>query len=242
MRRGKEAHERAQREAGVTHDLDEVFDALSRVGGRVVWTSRLCTRYLGIRGEPDIIETSRPAPDRIYLRVTELKSHPNRRRSYWNQAVAYALMLSYRQLITDGRVFYDELPVDRSFSVDVDFKFRYYDDPRYVPKTFPLIRDWKFVGKGEGGFHPDGTPIGAEYVWGLKRTRRKFSGLLNVRRIEDIAQCPRCPPIDSRQSTLNGGKVQPSELCWGWPYCRDDLLAPQTKQIKLGRWVRRRKS
>jgi len=223
---GREAHERIQREAGVTRDLGEVFDAMSRVGESATWTARLCSRYLGIRGEPDVIRTQRLTPDKIRHLVTEIKGSPNARRSYFFQVIAYALMLSYRQLTTNGIQFYDELPLDRSFSVDVDFQFRYYRQPDYKQPAQPLIRDWKFV--GNRGF-----------IWGLKRTRRKFSGLLNVKQVSEIERCAYCPSMDSKASTLNGGKTQPSELCYFWSHCRDDLLAPRSKQLKLGRWVRR---
>jgi len=239
MRAGKEAHERLDVEHGVVHDLDKVFEALRNVGGTIRWSARLCSRLDGIRGQPDMVESTRVAPDKIYHKIIEWKSHPSRHRKYFPQAVAYALIMSYPRVIADGLYFYDHISPTQSFSVDIDFEFRYYETG--YTRSYQFVRDNKFIATGEDGFWPDGRPYGAEYVFGVKRLIKKFSGLTRVKQIRDISRCGFCEPLDNPKSVINGGDARGEDLCHVWPLCRDDLLlSKRTTQGKLGRWVRRK--
>lgn len=240
MRRGSEIHERLNREHGVTRNLDEVFEALSRPGGSIKWSARLCSRLDGIRGQPDWVESTRVALDRITHQIVEWKSHPPQHRKPFSQAVGYALILSYPRMIADGIYFYDHISTKQSFSVDIDFEFRFYDFG--TPWSHKFVRDWKFIQQGEDGSWPDGTPYGAEFVFGVKRSIKKFSGLGRVRNISEIPRCGYCPPLDSPKSTLNGGTEQPDDLCFVWNLCRSDLLAPKTKQRRLTSMYRKRQT
>jgi len=232
MRRGKEIHEQLCREQGVTEDLREVFNALGVVGRTVLWSARLCSRADGIRGQPDWVESTRVAPDRIYHLVVEAKSHPHPHKKYFPQAVSYSLMMSNPRVIANGLYFYDHIPTDRNFNVDVDVELYFYHTGRR--KHYDFVRDWSFITSDGNGRQ------GAEYVFGVKRLIKKFSGITRIKDIRDIPPCGYCLPLASRQSAVNGGPENPEKLCHVWPLCREDLLAETTEQKRLGRWVRRR--
>lgn len=238
MRQGKEAHARLTDEHGVTEDLGRVFEALGKVGGTVRWSARVCSRSNGIRGQPDMVESTRVSADRIHHRIVEWKPHPARHRKYFPQAVAYSIIMSDPRMIANGQYFYDKIPAEQNVNVDIDFEFYFYETKR--SREYKFVRDWKFISTGEDGHWPDGTPYGAEFVFGVKRLIKKFSGLTRVKHVSDIPRCGFCYPMDSPESVINGGKKRPEDLCFVWPLCRNDLLNRNSKQHKLGRWIRRR--
>lgn len=228
MRRGREIHEVLASERHVTEDLNEVFAALGEVGRTVLWTARLCSCADGIRGQPDWVESTRTAPDRIYHKVVEAKSHPDPHRKYFPQGCAYALVLSNPRMIANGLYFYDYIPGKQTINIDVDFDLFYYSSGK--AKSYHFVRDWKFM-------------QGAGYVFGVKRLIKKFSGLTRVKEISSIPRCGFCLPIDSKKSSVYGGPKRAEDLCHVWPLCRADLLVNvSSKQYKLGRWVRKAKA
>lgn len=238
MRQGKERHAQLTEEHNVTKNLTEVFEALEKVGQTIRWSARVCSRSNGIRGQPDMIESTRVSADRIHHKIVEWKSHPSRHRKYFPQAVVYSLILSDPRMIANGLYFYDHVPTDQNINVDIDFDFYFYGNNQ--TRSYQFVRSWKFVGKGEDGHWPDGTEYGAEFVFGVKRQIKKFSGLSRVKNISDIPRCGYCPCVDSSWSAINGGDKRPEDLCFMWPLCRTDLLSNNSKQHKLGRWIRKR--
>jgi len=238
MREGKRIHEELAKERGVVvcerpEDLSEVFKALGEVGKTVRWTARLCSRAESVRGQPDCIVSTRVAPDRIYHRVIEDKSFWHPHKKYFSQAASEALVLSDPKMIANGLYFKDHIPADGPVNIDVDFELHFYATGK--TKSYQFVRDGKFIKTGEGGIEP-----GAEYIFGIKRLIKKFSGLTRVKDIADIPRCGYCPCVDSNESAVNGGLRNPADMCHVWPLCKDDLLAPKApKQRKLGRWVRK---
>lgn len=233
MRRGLERHRELT--SDVTENLEEVFEELGRVGGSIKWTARVCSPAEGIRGMPDWIESRRVDEDRVYHHVVELKAAPTAHRKYFVQACAYGMILGYRFMLANSLHFYERLAVDRGLRVDVDFEVRYYDRGNSV--RYSLVRNWRYV---------HGSPEGAEFVFGVRKIRKRFLGLERVRDISEIPRCGYCPPWDRPESALNGGPVNPAELCEFWEWCRDDLWrqrnAPRVRQRTLKRWVRPAKS
>lgn len=233
MRRGKETHKEYMKKLHVG-TVSKALKDLQEVGKTVRWSSKICSRYMGIRGEPDFVESTRLSDTRLRHVIVELKSFWPRHRKIFIQGASYGLILSYRQMLTDGLPFYDLLKIE-NLRVDIDFEFRFYTSGE--PIKFQLTRDWKFITQGEDGFRPDGTPYGAEFIYGIKAIRQKFSGLRSVKFISDIPACGYCPPLHDLRSSLRDGAMLPEQLCAFWKFCSSDLLATfGQKQTKLGQF------